>query len=304
MQLHLGRFKVGIGILGALVPAVVLALVALMALAPGQVRAESEPKPEAEEPTRAVCEGLSSLTMSVNTKTLQNLGKMTKSSFSSDGECEISVTLIDVSSDTAAADKTKSCSVTVAPIRPDNSFDVAITESGECSTVAIDVDIDYGDSLSSNGAWARYTPSKDDSSTAAESDEGGVSGRFGCDFDPKSDDPHMSSSNVHVSVHGWWIDNEGGVGDCPYRAWVTVWLKAYYCESQPWGPCTWRTVGSNRYAVRAKNLSGNEVNARSYCGPSTTLTGYRGTVDVDLIGQFDWPDRHNSTWQNFFCNPH
>ena len=47
MQLHRGRFKVGLGILGALVPAVVLAL---MALTPGQVRAESEPEAETEEP--------------------------------------------------------------------------------------------------------------------------------------------------------------------------------------------------------------------------------------------------------------
>ncbi len=46
MQLHRGRFKVGLGILGA----VVLAMVAFMALTPGQVRAESEPEAETEEP--------------------------------------------------------------------------------------------------------------------------------------------------------------------------------------------------------------------------------------------------------------
>ena len=50
MQLHHGRFRVGIGILGALVPAVVVALVAFMTLAPGQVRAESEQEAETEEP--------------------------------------------------------------------------------------------------------------------------------------------------------------------------------------------------------------------------------------------------------------
>ncbi len=306
MQSFRGLFTVGIGILGVLVPAVVLALVGLMALTSGQVRAESEPKREAEEPAPVVCDGLYALTMAVNTMTLKKQGELTKYSYSSDRECEMSLTLIDVSSDDNPADITKTCSVTAAPIRPDNSFDVTITESGECNTVAIDVDIDYGDGLSSNGAWAQYAPSEDDSPTATDSGEGGVTGQAigGCDFDTKSDDPHMSSTNIHVSIHGWWVDNERGVGDCPYRAWVTVWLKAYYCESQPWGPCTWRTVGSNRYAVRAKNLSGNQVNARSFCGPSTTLVGYRGTVDVDLIGQFDWPDRHNSTTQNFFCNPH
>ncbi len=50
MQLPRVRFKVRLGILGALVPAVVLALVAFMTLAPGQVRAESEPEAETEEP--------------------------------------------------------------------------------------------------------------------------------------------------------------------------------------------------------------------------------------------------------------
>ena len=50
MQLHRGRFKVGLGILGALVPAVVVALVTLTALAPGQVRSESEPEAKTEEP--------------------------------------------------------------------------------------------------------------------------------------------------------------------------------------------------------------------------------------------------------------
>ncbi len=243
--------------------------------------------------------------MSVNTMTLKKQGELTKYSYSSDRECEMSLTLIDVSSDDNPADITKTCSVTVAPIRPDNSFDLTVTESGECSTVAIDVDIDYGDSLSSNGAWAQYTPSEEESSTATDSGEGGVAGQAfgGCDFDTKSDDPHMSSTNIHVSVHGWWIDNEWGQGDCPYRARVTVWLKAYYCESIPWGPCTWRTVGYNRHDVRAWNLSSNRVNARSTCGPATAPVGYRGTVDVNLIGQSDWPDRHNSTWQNFYCNP-
>ena len=243
--------------------------------------------------------------MRVNSMTLKRAGKLTKHSYSSDGECDMAVTIIDVSSDDNPANRTKSCSVTVTPVRTGNSLDLTSTESGDCSTVAIDVAIDYGDSLPSDGAWAQYTPSEEESSAADASDESGATGRTvgGCDFDTRSDDPHMSSTNIHVSVHGWWVDNEWGVGDCPYRAWVTVWLKAYYCESQPWGPCTWRTVGYNRHAVRADNLASNRVNARSFCGPSTTQVGYRGTVDVDLIGQFDWPDRHNSTWRNFFCNP-
>ena len=188
MQLHHGRFRVGIGILGALVPAVVLAIVAFMALAPGQVRAESEPAAEAEEPAPVVCDGLYALTMAVNTMTLKKQGELTKYSYSSDRECEMSLTLINVSSDDNPADITKTCSVTAAPIRPDNSFDLTITESGECSTVAIDVAIDYGDSLSSNGAWAQSTETAADPPTTSGPSEDGVVGQArGCSHWPLPD---------------------------------------------------------------------------------------------------------------------
>ena len=101
--------KLGWGFLGVLVPAVVLAIVALMALTAGQVRAESEP--ETEEPAPVVCDGLYALTMAVNTMTLKKQGELTKYSYSSDRECEMSLTLRDVSSEDNPVDKTKSCTV-------------------------------------------------------------------------------------------------------------------------------------------------------------------------------------------------
>ena len=147
MQSHRGRFTDGFWIPAALIPAVVMAIVAIVALAPGQVLAESE-----EEPQEVVCAGLGSLTMGVNTMTLQRNEEMTKHTYSSDGECKLSVTLIDVSSDDNPADKTKSCSVTVTPVRPDNSIDLTSTVSGDCGTVAFDAALAFGDSLPSGGS--------------------------------------------------------------------------------------------------------------------------------------------------------
>ena len=83
------------GILGA----VVLAIVAFLAFTPGQVGAESGPEAETEEPAPVVCDGLYSLTMAVNTMTLKKQGELTKYSYSSDRECEMSLTLRDVSSE-------------------------------------------------------------------------------------------------------------------------------------------------------------------------------------------------------------
>ncbi len=271
-----------------------------MALTPGQVRAESEPEAETEQPAQIVCDGLYSLTMSVNTMTLKRMGELTKYSYSSDRECEMAMTLIDVSSDDNPADITKTCSVTVAPIRPENSFDLTITESGECSTVAIDVDIDYGDSLSSNGAWAQSTETAADPPTTSGPSEDGVVGQASCVYKTGGDNPHMSSTRVHVSVHGWW---NAWSDDCPFRSTVKVWLRAYYCWNEAKGLCAWITVGYGKEDVRSRRPWGDWVNARRHCGPATKLVSYLGIVDVDLIGQRDPPDKRYSDIEEFFCNP-
>ena len=213
----------------------------------------------------------------------------------------MAVTIIDVSSDDNPANRTKSCSVTVTPVRTGNSLDLTSTESGDCSTVAIEVAIDLGVNLPGDGGWVQYTPSGEKTPAPVGLGEGGATSRFGCDFDTESDDPHISSTGEHVSVHGWWDDNFDD--SCPYRATVTVWLKAFYCWNEALNWCAWITVGYNSHDVRAYNRSNDRVNARDYCNPATSYTSYQGIVDVEVIGQWDWSDKHYSPIREFLCNP-
>ena len=131
------------GILGA----VVLAIVAFLAFTPGQVGAESEPEAETEEPAPVVCDGLYSLTMSVNTMTLKRMGELTKYSYSSDRECEMSLTLRDVSSEHNPADKTKSCTVAATPTVNGSSIDVTEGMIGECATVESEINVSLPESM-------------------------------------------------------------------------------------------------------------------------------------------------------------
>jgi len=123
---------------GAVVSAVVMALLAMATLAPEQVRAEVVPA-EAEE---VVCDGLGSLTMDVNTLTLQRQGELTKQRQSIDGKCRMSLTLVDVSSEDNPADRTKTCTVTAAPRVYGHAVEIVPSESGECDTVDYYVDLD------------------------------------------------------------------------------------------------------------------------------------------------------------------
>ena len=72
------------------------------------------------------------------------MGELTKYSYSSDRECEMSMTLIDVSSEDNPADITKTCPVTATPVRNGYALDVSLTELGACGTVAINIIVDYG----------------------------------------------------------------------------------------------------------------------------------------------------------------
>ena len=175
-----------------------------MALTPGQVRAGAEPEPETEQPAQIVCDGLYSLTMSVNTMTLKRMGELTKYSYSTNRECEMSLTLRDVSSEDNLADITKSCTVT--PIRPDNAIDLASTESGDCDTVAIAANLDFGDAHPSGGSWTAYQgpdvqPS--DGTTSVESEQPGAYGQSRCVFSSWVDYAHVSRNRRDVSTHGW-----------------------------------------------------------------------------------------------------
>ena len=144
-MLHRGLLKDGVWILGAVVPAVIMAIAAMVALAPGQVRAEVESEPEA--PDVVICDGLHALTMGVNTMTLHRMGTLTKHSHSSDRECRMSLTLIDVSSDDAPADNAKVCTVTATPTVTDSSIDVDESRVGDCSTVEAQIEVLLPDSI-------------------------------------------------------------------------------------------------------------------------------------------------------------
>ena len=273
-----------------------------MALAPGQVWAESESEPEAEEPTQVVCDGLSSLTMSVNTKTLQNLGEMTKSSFSSDGEGEMSVTLIDASSDNNPADKTKNCSVTASPVRDGYALNVSFTESGDCDTVAIDATIDYGGSLPGDVTPSQFSESDTEPTTdtsAVEPGQGGALRRSGCSYTTEGDDPHISSTEDAVSAHGWWT-TPGVSWNCPSKADVTVTLRVWVCDPSE---CWWSTIGKGKKRVYPGGGSARRATARASCHDWDALIAYQSIIDVDLVGQSD-PSDVKTKGKQLRCRPY
>lgn len=295
-----GRFKDGFWIVGALVPAVVIAMVAVAVLATGQVRAESASEPE--EPEEVICDGLGSLTMYVNTMTLHNLGELTKSTSSWDGQCEMSMTLIDVSSDDNPADRNKSCTVTASPGRDGYALDVTLSESGDCYTVEIDVVLEYGDTIPGGVAAAQLPESDLGSSTEISDvgpDQGGVVGQTSCNYTTEGDDPHISSSRNAVSAHGWW-ETPGVSWNCPTYADVTVTLRLWVCNSIS-GRCWWTTLNTGKKRVLAGGGSGKRATARTSCSASSPV-GYRSIIDVDLVGQSDPNDVKINT-VNVRCRP-
>jgi len=77
-------------------------------------------------------------------------------------------------------------------------------------------------------------------------------------------------------VHGRW---KYWSGTCPTYANVDVTLQALFCD--PFG-CYWRTQDS----TSLDRKSGIDVVARHACA-DRRLVGYKGIVDVDLIGISD-----------------
>jgi hypothetical protein len=97
-----------------------------------------------------------------------------------------------------------------------------------------------------------------------------------------------------------FTDGGGGLGGtCPSLANVDVYLQAYWCDG--WG-CRWVTVASASRDVRAGGGAGNRVTARRTC-KSTKSVGWRGAVDVDLIGIDDPPGYTYSVIKNLGCEP-
>jgi hypothetical protein len=118
-----------------------------------------------------------------------------------------------------------------------------------------------------------------------------------CTYKQAIDDPHISSTAPRAaSVHGWWLKVSG---TCPSKANVDTYLQGYWCDIYG---CRWITVASGSADVYAGGGSGNRVTARKTCS-STKTVGWRGFVDVDLIGVSDPAGYTYSTIQNLACSP-
>ena len=163
------------------------------------------------------------------------------------------------------------------------------------------------DPSSCPGGWAstneagtiKPAPESDgdnNSSSSTKSDSAQVI--FGCSFDTKGDYPHNSNDPPgYVSVHGWWLDKNN---QCPSHADVTVSLYGYWCHIAIID-CEWVVLDHDLKSVKAKNKGGKRVNAREWCA-TNTWTLYLNVVDVNIPGQFDWPDTYEVT-RDVQCRP-
>lgn len=95
--------------------------------------------------------------------------------------------------------------------------------------------------------------------------------------------------------------NKSGTGTCPSKATVTVYLQAWYCNPYPIN-CYWATLTVGQADVYAGGGSGKWANARWACASKNTV-GWRGFVDVDLIGWNDPPGYTYSDIVNLACSP-
>lgn len=104
-----------------------------------------------------------------------------------------------------------------------------------------------------------------------------------CTYSQEIDDPHLSNGKTTTSVHGSWLKKPGT--SCPRYANVDTYLQANWCNKLD---CSYVTIAEDHLDVRAGGGSGRRGNARNGCSGSD-LVGYRGAVDIDLIGQDDPP---------------
>lgn len=119
-----------------------------------------------------------------------------------------------------------------------------------------------------------------------------------CTYRQAIDNPHISSSAPPTaSIHGYW---KRVAGTCPSRANVDTYLQGYWCDVYG---CRWITVASASGDVYAGGGSGNRVTARRTCSSTARLVGWRGFVDVDLIGVGDPSGYTYSTIVNLYCSP-
>lgn len=112
-----------------------------------------------------------------------------------------------------------------------------------------------------------------------------------CTFYTRGDYVHISSSAFEASGHGWWVNV-----DCnTTSAIVTVQLQQYYSDG------SWRNVGTVGSAtVSSGGGAGNRATGRAACS-SSSLTGWRSVIDVNLVGILDDPGKLTTPSQNISC---
>jgi hypothetical protein len=119
-----------------------------------------------------------------------------------------------------------------------------------------------------------------------------------CTYKQAIDDPHFSSTPpAAVSIHGSWLRVSG---TCPSKANVDTYLQGYWCDIYG---CRWITVDSASGDVYAGGGSGRRVTARRNCSSTSKTVGWRGFVDVDLIGVSDPSGYTYSAIKNLTCVP-
>jgi len=119
-----------------------------------------------------------------------------------------------------------------------------------------------------------------------------------CTYSQAIDNPHISSTApLAASVHGWW---QAISGTCPSVANVDTYLEGFWCDQSG---CRWILVASNSGDIGPGGGAGSRVTARRTCSSSSTLVGWRGNVDVDLIGVSDPPGYTYSDIVNLYCVP-
>lgn len=142
---------------------------------------------------------------------------------------------------------------------------------------------------SAEGHFAPYP-----GSAAAPMGESGNITAGSCTYRQAIDNPHLSGGDT--SIHGWWRTI---AGTCPSLANVDVFLQAFWCD--PFG-CRWITVAAGSGDFRPGGGSGRRATARLACA-TNNLVGWRGFVDVDLIGVADPSGVTISTILNLACSP-
>ena len=151
----------------------------------------------------------------------------------------------------------------------------------------------YPSSVSADGPEVDNEPvdqqqveTQETASTPKSGDGGGAETRGLCLYQTLADWPHRSGSDV--SAHGFWKILPDG--DCPSRAWVTIWLYEWQCDDDD--DCDWEQIDRDRKKVRDGGGRGRRATARDSCSYGSASTGFRATVDVDIPGVIDPPDRY------------